>query len=153
MGFALHENALLTLFFIKLVPHGLCCIILLYVFPHFLTPYPKKSATSGEKTYVKGFAFDLQKLQSLVGATDDSDPRIYALVNMIMRDLVDRDSHWLCGGRRLDDETDVEVISLGEGSVSKDLEGLKKKEIPTPRYLTKMSSALTGPDVFEFVEW
>ena len=50
-------------------------------------------------------------------------------------------------------EYTISGISLGEGSISEDLEELKNKDLTIPTYLTKLPSVLTGPDVFEFLEW
>ena len=70
-----------------------------------------------------------------------------------MREYVDRENNWICTARRIEDKQIFGVISLGQGSRCADLEELKEKDLPIPEYLTKMTSVLTGPDVFEFIEW
>ena len=115
-------------------------------FTHFLILSPQ--------TYVKGFALDVQKIQKLVGATSDTDPAVERMAFATMKYFVDREKHWLCDALRLDKDEYIVVISLGEGSVGEDLEELKKKDLPTPEYLTKkLSSVVSGPDVFRFMGW
>jgi len=97
---------------------------------------------------------DAEKIRKLVGATDTNDPKVDQMFYIIMKDFVDRDEHWLCDALRLEDKSYVIVISLGTGSLGGNLEDLKKKELPIPRYLSKtLSSALVGPDVFQFLGW
>lgn len=103
--------------------------------------------------YVKGFALDWAKIQKLVNAKDENDLKVHDTIRMIMRDFVDRDNHWVCSGLRIHDKKFFGIISLGEGSLSEDLEELQKKDIPVPEYLAKMTSVLTGPEVFEFLNW
>ncbi|KIM36945.1 hypothetical protein M413DRAFT_448852 [Hebeloma cylindrosporum] len=105
------------------------------------------------KIYVKGFAMDWEKIRKLLDVEDDNDPKVHQMVYLIMRNFVDREKHWICAARRLEDGADVGVISLGEGSVGEDLEELMRKDLPVPEYLVKMPSVLSGPDVFEFLEW
>ena len=103
--------------------------------------------------YVKGFAMDWEKIRKFVKVEDDNDPKVHEVIYIIMREFVDRDKHWICAARSIHDKRNIGVISLGEGSISEDLEELKNKDLPIPTYLTKLPSVLTGPDVFEFLEW
>lgn len=103
--------------------------------------------------YVKGFAMDWEKIRKLVNVEDDNDLKVHEMIYIIMREFVDRDKHWICAAQRIHDKQHIGVISLGEGSISEDLEELKNKDLPIPSYLTKLPSVLTGPDVFEFLEW
>ena len=103
--------------------------------------------------YVKGFLIDFEKIRKLLKVEDANDPKAHHLVYLIMRDFVDRDKDWLSTALTLDDHQQVGVISLGEGSLGSDVEELKKKDLPISEYLTNLPSALTGPDVFEFLGW
>ena len=103
--------------------------------------------------YVKGFAMDWEKIWKIVNIEDDNDPKVHKMIYIIMREFVDRDKHWICAARGIHDKRNIGVISLGKGSISEDLEELKNKDLPIPSYLTKLPSVLTGPDVFEFLEW
>jgi hypothetical protein len=103
--------------------------------------------------YVKGFAMDREKIRKVVKVEDDNDPKVHQLMYIIMREFVDRKKHWICSARSIHDKKHVGVISLGEGSTSDDLEELKKKDLPIPTYLMNLPSVLTGPDIFEFLDW
>jgi len=103
--------------------------------------------------YVKGFAMDWDKIRKIVDVEEDNHPKGHQMIYIIMREFVDREKHWICAARRIHDKRNIGVISLGEGSISEDLEELKKKDLPIPTYLMKLPSVLTGPDVFEFLEW
>jgi len=96
---------------------------------------------------------DWDKIRNLVDAEEDNHPNVHKVIYIIIRDFVDREKHWVCAARRIHDKRNIGVISLGEGSISEDLEELKKKDLPVPTYLVKLPSVLTGPDVFEFLEW
>jgi len=96
---------------------------------------------------------DWEKIRKIVDVEDDNDPKVHKMIYIIMREFVDRDKHWICAARRIHDKRNIGVISLGEGSISEDLEELKNKDLPIPSYLTKLPSVLTGPNVFEFLEW
>jgi len=97
---------------------------------------------------------DAEKIRKLVGATEETDPEVEQMLYIILKDVVDRDKHWLCDALRLEDNAYVVVISLGEGSLGQNVEDLKKKELPIPGYLTKkLSSVVVGPDVFRFMGW
>jgi hypothetical protein len=97
---------------------------------------------------------DWEKIRILVDGEDDNDPKVHKLIYFIMRDFVDRHKHRIVTGRRLSDGETFGVISLGVESFGNDLEELKKKDIPVPGYLEKkLSSALTGPDLFEVISW
>ena len=91
--------------------------------------------------------------EKIVKVDKENYPQVHEVIYIIMREFVDRDKHWICAARRLHDGRNIGVISLGEGSLSEDLEELRKKDLPVPRCLTKLPSILTGPDVFEFLEW
>ncbi|CAA7265247.1 unnamed protein product [Cyclocybe aegerita] len=84
-------------------------------------------------SYVKGYGIDWDKIKNLLGIDNDQDPRI--------------------GWRRLTDGEKFNVISFGEEAFGDDLDKLRKKDIPVPEYLRRLESLLSGPDVFEFVEW
>ena len=96
---------------------------------------------------------DWKKIRKIVNVEDDNDPKVHKMIYIIMREFVDRDKHWICAARRIHDKRNIGVISLGEGSISEDLEELKNKDLTIPTYLTKLPSVLTGPDVLEFLEW
>lgn len=102
---------------------------------------------------MKGFLIDLEKIRKLLNVEDVKDPKVHHLVYIIMRDFVERDKDWLCSALTLEDHKEVGVISLGEGSLGSDVEELRRKDLPISEYLTNMTSALTGPDVFEFLGW
>jgi len=112
---------------------------------------PQKSSIP--TIYVKGFAMDWEKIRKIVDVEDDNDPKVHQVIYIIMRDFVDRQKHWVCDARRIHDKRNIGVISLGEGSISEDLEELKKKDLPIPTYLMELPSVLTGPDTFEFLQW
>ena len=104
--FALHVRRVLTRYFKICTRWSVPCQ---YIFRRVLIPSPQ--------TYVKGFAFDFQKVKKLVGATSDDDPAVEQMMYATMENFVDRENHWLCTAHTLDDEKDVVVvISLGEGS-------------------------------------
>ena len=92
-------------------------------------------------------------MRKLVDAEDENDPKVHELYYYIMRDFIQRDKNWLCTAKRLSDGKIFGVACLGEGSISSDLEELTKKDIPVPEYLANLPSALTGPDIFEFMYW
>ena len=96
---------------------------------------------------------DKEKIRKLVEVEDINDIKVDQLMYIIMREFVDRNKHWICSARSLHDGKFVAVISLGEGSTSEYLEELKTKDLPIPKYLTKLPSVLTGPDFFEFTQW
>ena len=111
------------------------------------------SDTAPCKTYVKGFLIDLEKICRLLNVEDVKDPKVHQVVYIIMKEFVERDKDWLCSALTLEDHREVGVISLGEGSLGNDIEELRKKDLPISSYLTQMTSALTGPEVFEFLGW
>jgi hypothetical protein len=123
-------------------------------FPRDLSPLPKSDLDSAPcKTYVKGFLIDYGKICKLLNVEDVEDPKVHQVVYVIMKDFVERDKDWLCSALTLEDGKEVGVISLGEGSLGNDVEELRRKDLPISEYLTNMTSALTGPDVFEFLGW
>jgi len=105
--------------------------------------------------YVKGYQIDWQKVKAFLDITEDSDPRIDAAMVQIM-DFVDR-SHWICMARPIGAPPPTcgfTVISFGKEAWGEDLEELRKKDIPTPKYLEKLAEHLfSGPDVYEFEDW
>ena len=124
-------------------------VLLLHMSFRFLT-----FITHPQSTYVKGFFIDWDKIKILVDAKDDKDPKIDQLNLAIMREFIDRDKNPICLARRIGTKGKLcSVVSLGEESVSEDLEELKKKELIIPKYLMKLSAALTGPEVFEIWSW
>jgi len=96
---------------------------------------------------------DWQKIRKIVDVEEENDPKVHEVIYIIMQQFVDRDKDWICAARRLHDGRNIGVISLGEGSLSEDLEELREKDLTVPKYLTNLPSVLTGPDVFEFPEW
>lgn len=104
-------------------------------------------------TYVKGYAFDWDKIKSLIGADDDLDGRIDFVIQEVIAVL--NNDHPLFIGSRLGDEERRSIIPINTDSAFDDnLERLKEKDIPVPRYLRNFAEKLLyGPDVFEFVGW
>jgi len=104
--------------------------------------------------YVKGYQIDWQKVKAFLDISEDSDARIDVAMVQIM-DFVDR-SHWICIARPIGAPRTrgFAVISFGKDAWGTDLEELRKKDIPTPKYLEKLAEHLfSGPDVYELESW
>jgi hypothetical protein len=109
------------------------------------------------KIYVKGYLIDFEKIRKLVRAETSNDRKVHHFVYIMMKDFIDKDL--IFSAMTLVDGgvgEHVAVVSLGEGSLGSDVDELRKKDLPISsnlNYLTKLPSALTGPDVFEFLSW
>jgi hypothetical protein len=101
-------------------------------------------------TYVEGYGMDIGKIQKFIGAVDRRDGRIDAMLRLIM-ELVDMD--WVVTGERLSDGSSLGVITFGEESFNDDLDALRKKEVPVPKFLQGLSEVLEGPEIYKLTSW
>jgi hypothetical protein len=105
------------------------------------------------QAYVKGYAFDWNKLKTFLSTNDDKDGRIDEVIYRVL-EFIDRDTNPTCRGKRCDTGEEALVIMLREDAMEVDRETLEARDLSPPRYLAQLAVPLMfGPETFEFTCW
>jgi len=104
-------------------------------------------------TYVKGYAFDWNKIMIFLSIDDDKDRLIDGVIIRVL-EFINRDTTQICMATRCGEREERLIIMLTADAIHKNREKLEAMDLSPPRYLVKLAEPfLSGPEVFEFKSW